>query len=204
MIKIQFDVPKSMIAFCNTTEAREKPYDICLQCPFIRESCDGPNILAMDYPRWAEWARERIKQIEVSRQEIAEISGLSVSTLASALSGSGYDIKTDTMRRVTKAIIGGCWGQYPCHFASLLMKGVDLEDNEDGKKVSELEAEIEQLRAELKKETESTEARIQEAKKEAQTKIDYLKEQVNIRDKYLAEKNQIINDLMTAVIGKKE
>jgi len=192
MVKIQFDVPKSMIDFCHTKTAKSKLYDICLQCPYMRESCDGPNVLAMEYVRWAEWARERIKRMGLARADVAEEAELSLSTVNSALSGAGYDIRTDTMRRITKAIIGGCWGQYPCHFAALLIEGADLEDGDkDSAGEFVIKWDLERAKFEEKE---------RELRADYQAKIDYLKEQVVIRDKYLDQKNQMIDDLTRAII----
>lgn len=202
-MKITINAPESMIEFCHSPEAKSKPYDICLHCPYIKESCDGPNILAMEYPRWAEWARERIKRLGLSKADVAEAAGLSPSTLNGALSGAGYDIRTDTMRRITKAIIGGSWGQYPCHVAAVLIDGGGEEENESSQKIADLQAEIDRLNAELKRVISSAEAKVQDAKQESQAKIDYLKDQVTIRDKYLAEKNQMITDLMNAILKEK-
>lgn len=210
MVKVPVDVPKSMMEFCRSPDAKEKPYDICLRCPFIRVSCDGPNILAMDYPRWVEWVRDRIKTTGLTKASISESSGIPLSTVNSALSGTSYDIRTDTMRRITRVIIGGCWGQYPCHFAALLMEGEDLEATEDGSKIADLQAEIERLNTELRRVISKAEAQVQEVRREAQLKIDNLKEQVEswkqesrIRDKYLAEKNETINNLVNVLIKER-
>lgn len=210
MLTFRVDAPKSMIDFCKTTEAKEKPYNICLKCPFIRESCDGPNILALEYHRWVEWSKDWIKQHKITRQGVADAAGLPLSTINSALSGTGYDIKTDTMRRITKALVGGCWGQYPCHLAAILMDGTaEVDTGEDAKRIAALEAEVARLNAKLQKVIDTAEAKIADVKAEEKAKIDYLKEQVEgwrnesrIRDKFLSEKNETINRLVNALIEK--
>ena len=108
----------------------DKPYDICLNCDFLQKSCDGPNMLAMDYPRWVEWANSRAKQLRLTRAQIAEQSNLPKSTLDSILSGRTQDIRASTMRCITKVLVGGCWGQYPCHIAAMLIEdeGVRVDD----------------------------------------------------------------------------
>lgn len=131
MIKIPVDAPKAMLDFARSEQAKEKPYDLCLLCPFMGTSCDGPNILAMEYPRWVEWANDRAKKQKMTRGEIAAIADLPKSTVDSALSGKLYDTRSETMRKITKAIVGGCWGQYPCHLASLLMEGNAESDTQE-------------------------------------------------------------------------
>lgn len=193
-----------MVDYAQTSAAKEKPYDICLHCPFISESCDGPNILAMDYPRWVEWANHRMKRMNLTKGEVALQSGIPQSTVKSALSGVTYDIRTETMREITRVLIGGCWGQYPCHLAAILMAG----------NVQEAEPESTPLSVQ---ERQQYETQIRELKAEAQAKVDYLKEQVahwkeeaahwkeeaRIRDKYLADKNARIDALTDRILNGK-
>lgn len=154
MIKIPVDAPKAMLDFARSEQAKEKPYDLCLLCPFMGTSCDGPNILAMEYPRWVEWANDRAKKQKMTRGEIAAIADLPKSTVDSALSGKLYDTRSETMRKITKAIVGGCWGQYPCHLASLLMEGnaeSDTQEAIDKEKLRWVEEESEKKISYLKR-----------------------------------------------------
>lgn len=195
MLKILVDAPKTMVEYAKTASAKDKPYDICLHCPFISESCDGPNILAMDYPRWVEWARDRMKLRDLTKGEIALQNGLPLSTVKSALSGNSYDIRTETMREITRVLIGGCWGQYPCHLAAILMAGTAQDAEPEPMAAGE--------RAQM-------EEQIRQIKADYQAKVDYLKEQVahwkeeaRIRDKYLEEKNKTIDRLMDRILNDK-
>ena len=204
MLKISFDAPKSMVDYAQTSAAKEKPYDICLHCPFISESCDGPNILAMDYPRWVEWANQRMKRMNLTKGEVALQSGIPQSTVKSALSGVTYDIRTETMREITRVLIGGCWGQYPCHLAAVLMAG----------NVQEAESDVDTT-ATIFAERVKMEDHVKQVKSEYQAKVDYLKEQVihwkeeaahwkeeaRIRDEFLKEKNKTIDKLMDKILG---
>ena len=189
MINITVDASKEMRDFALSAQAKEKPYDICLKCPSLGVTCDGPNILAMEYKRWAEWANEYMDRKGLTKAYVAEESGLPLSTVRSALSGSGYDIRSETMRAITRVLIGGCWGQYPCHLAALLMAGIAPEDDGDVGQIRQLELEL-----------AKAEERLKTAKEEDQRKIEYLKEQVSIRDKYLIGKNKMITALVGTVI----
>lgn len=193
-----------MVDYAQTSAAKEKPYDICLLCPFISESCDGPNILAMDYRRWVEWANQRMKKLSLTKGEVALQSGIPHSTVKSALAGVTQDIRTETMREITRVLIGGCWGQYPCHLAAILMAG----------NVQEAEPESAPLSMQERRQYET---QIREIKADYQAKVDYLKEQVahwkeeaahwkeesRIRDKYLADKNARIDSLMDRILNGK-
>lgn len=200
MIKIAVDAPKSMIEFAKTQQARDRPYDICLMCPFLRESCDGPNVLAMDYPRWIEWAKERIRQLGITKPQLSERADVPLSTINSALSGTSYDIRSETMRKLTRVLIGGCWGQYPCHLASLLMDGEDLDVDAE---LEAVQTELEAAHAEITRLTgllDSTDQRHEKSREDDQRIREYLKEQVNIRDHYLRDKNKTIRFLSIAII----
>ena len=213
MVHMLLEVPRSMRDYSQSPEAREKPYNICLFCPSLCVSCDGPNILAMEYPRWVEWASQRMKARQLKYAELALASGLSLPTVKSALSGKGYDIRTETMREITRVLIGGCWGQFPCHLAAMLMEG----------QANELEppnmtqADRERYDEHIRQMNANFESQLRQAKEEAQAKIDYLKEQVShwkeeashwkeearIRTQFSEEKNARIDDLMDRLLGQK-
>lgn len=200
MVHIQMEVPKSMRDYSQSPEAREKPYNICLLCPAVGITCDGPNIMAMEYPRWVEWALRLMRDRKMTYAELALASGLSLPTVKSALSGKGYDVRTETMRAITRALIGGCWGQFPCHLAALLM-----EDQAHEVEPSTLSS----------AERERMEAQMAQVKADYQAKVDYLKERVlylqeqvshwqaecRLRDKHIADKNARIDNLLDRLLA---
>lgn len=201
MVNVQVDVSKDMVEFAKSASAREKPYDICLHCGSFAVTCDGPNILAMDYPRWVEWATEHIRRKKLKVAEIALASGLPQSTIKSALSGIHYDTRTDTMRKITKALVGGCWGQYPCHLASLLMEGDVHEVDQASQTMTagereRMEEHIRQVRADYQAKVDYLKEQVEHWKKETE----HWKEESRIRDKYLAEKNARIDSLMDRIL----
>lgn len=200
MIKIEVDAPKSMREFAKSPLAKEKPYDICLHCPFISETCDGPNILAMDYPRWVGWAKERMNLRGLTKGEIALQSGIPMSTVKSALSGVGYDVRTETMREITRVIVGGCWGQYPCHLAALLMKGTVQEAEPESVTVAErgqMEEQIRQIRTDYQAKVDYLKEQVSHWKEEAA----HWKEEARIRDEFIKDKNKTIDRLMDKILG---
>ena len=203
MVKIAFDVPKKMMEVAQAPDAHTKPYDVCLHCPFISESCDGPNVLAMEYPRWVDWANARAKQLGLTRADIAEQSGVPVGTVNNAMSGRNADVRTSTLRDITKVLIGGCWGQYPCHFASLLINDELTEDDGQTDALAqelhdareELEtanAELNQLRQKVAAFEDLKKSDISEAKDEAQRKVDFLTQQIAFKDTQIVNKDKII------------
>lgn len=160
----------------------EKPYNICLDCEFLQESCDGPNMLAMDYPRWVEWANARAKQLRLTRAQIAEQANLPKSTLDSILSGRTQDIRASTMRAITKVLVGGCWGRYPCHLAALLMESEELRMDEQ---IAALQKEL----TEAKQKNDELKEQLKDARADDGKKVDYLKSRVSFLDEQIRGKD---------------
>ncbi len=130
----------------------DKPYNKCIACQNLGVRCDGPNFLAMSGERWVEWCKLRKDYLRWSNQELSDISGVSKPTIDRILSGHAGDIRTSTMELITKALVNGTWGQFPCADPS------PQESNPAQEK------EIEQLRRELAK-----------AEEVGQKQTDYLK-----------------------------
>ena len=204
--KVVISVPKELKnAIANADP--NKPYDICLVCDFLSHSCDGPNFMAMEYCRWVEWANLRIKKMGVTRAKVAEEANLPLSTLNSILSGRTHDIKMSTMRDITKVLVGGSWGQYPCHIAALLMNSEELRVDEQIVALQQqLVAEREksdELRAKLNRYHEFHEKELDTVRKEAQAKIDWLKEHSKTMDGHFKDQKAIVT-AKEAVIVRKE
>ena len=92
----------------------EKPYDRCLNCPNLGTRCDGPNFLAMTIERWTEWCRKRKDILGWTNYAVSCESDVPESTVNRILSGASKDIRVTTMQAITKALVNGSWGKYPC------------------------------------------------------------------------------------------
>lgn len=168
MYNIHVDITKKMFEIATSND-KHKAYEICMNCPFMGDTCDGPNVAAMDYSQWAEWASAFAKRQELTHSTIAEVANLPKGTVDSALSGKNKDIRADTKRMITQAIVGGCWGKYPCHMAALLIDGVLDEEN---------------FRADtLEKELKRAKEDLAGAKENASRNVDLLKEEIEFRNR---------------------
>ncbi len=92
----------------------EKPYNACLDCANLGKTCDGPNFLAMTIERWVEWCRLRKAYLGMTNHQLAELSGVAEPSIERILSGKTKDPMLSTVQRITKALVNGSWGQYPC------------------------------------------------------------------------------------------
>ena len=154
----------------------EKPYNLCLNCAHIGKRCDGPNFLAMSTERWSEWVRLRKEYLGWTNARVAELAEVSKVSVDRIMSGNIKDIRTTTMQAVTKALVNGSWGQYPCALAVVEAEAKDTDN-------SVLSFECEHLRKEL--------AEVRDAERR---KVDFLKQQISFMEKQLEEKDERLRE----------
>lgn len=150
----------------------EKPYNKCIKCDKIGVRCDGPNFLAMSQERFGEWCKLRKQHLGWTRTYLAEITGVSEVSISRILSGKSQGLHVETMRAITKALVNGSWGQYPCADGS--------------SETNELEKECLRLREQVA---------------EDQRKIDHLKEQVVFRGNLLEQRGRFLRRKDHAIVG---
>lgn len=153
----------------------EKPYNLCLNCIHIGKKCDGPNFLAMSTERWSEWVRLRKEYLGWTNAKVAELAEVSKVSVDRIMSGNIKDIRTTTMQAVTKALVNGTWGQYPCALAAI--EGATETDN------SILTHECEHLRKEL-----------EEAHEQERKKVDFLKQQIAFKEQQMEAKDNLLRE----------
>lgn len=150
----------------------EKPYNRCLNCVHIGKMCDGPNFLAMEIERWCEWCRLRKEYLGWTNAHVAELANVAKISVDRIMSVNVKDLRISTMQAVTKALVNGTWGQYPCVYVA---SGNTVATTAECEKFND---EIARLRAEHKAELESLRA-------DADKKIAFLKDQVQAKDRLL-------------------
>ena len=108
----------------SNLQFEEKPYNRCIDCVHIGVICDGPNVLAMEPPRISEWLRLRKNYLQTkepgkwTNQYIADEAGVSHTTVSKVMAGIILDLKVSTLAAITRVLVNGSWGQYPCALAS--------------------------------------------------------------------------------------
>ena len=177
----------------STRSLESKPYNQCIDCTHIGKNCDGPNFLAMTTERWCEWCHLRKEYLGWTNAQVAEAAGISKISVDRIMSGNVKDLRNTTMQAVTKALVNGSWGQYPCAMPSNPVKETVYVDNP---------AIIEQCKK-LQSELDSVRAA-------EQRKVDFLREQIafkerqmSAKDKLLAERYDFLKrkDKIMAVLG---
>lgn len=173
----------------------EKPYDRCLECDHLGKDCDGPNFEAMTLERWCEWCRERKDFLNWTNSYIAERSGTSEPTVERIMAGSvGKDIKLSTASAISKVLVNGSWGQYPCAMAA--MHG---DNDTESEKLLEYRAEITRLRDELTQTRLERQSAVKHVEEVQQEKVDYFKNQLS-ETKTLLNKYRFLTFALFAVL----
>ena len=160
---------------------QEKPYNRCINCIHIGELCDGPNFLAMEIERWCEWCRLRKEYLGWTNLHVAELADVSKISVDRIMRVDIKDLRISTMQAVTKALINGTWGKYPCVLAAT--------ETLDTAECSKLRDEIERLKADHSAEIEALKA-------SEETKVKYLKEQVQFLEDQIRSKDMLIKHMI--------
>ena len=156
----------------------EKPYNICISCPRIGQTCDGPNFLAMSVERWCEWSRLRKEYLGWRNATLSEKAGVSKISIDRIMAGDIKDLRITTMQAVTKALVNGSWGQSPCVLVTETEKEIYVDNPVIIAQCQNLQNTLDSLSAEYKEERAAIRA-------EAQKKIDFLRDQITIKDKHI-------------------
>ena len=167
----------------------EKPYNICISCSKLGQSCDGPNFLAMTVERWCEWCHIRRDHLKWKNQNIADKAGVSKVSVDRIMAGDVKDLRITTMQAVTRALVNGVWGQSPCVLVTETEKEIYVDNPVIIAQCQHLQNTMDTLSEEYKKE-------LAFVREEARKKIDFLREQVAIKDKHI--------ELLHSLLSRKE
>ena len=121
----------------------DKPYNRCIACAHRTESrCCGLRTSVMPLADWCEYMRDLKDAAELTNEDIAEQSGVSIATIDSLMSGHRVqDIMRETARLI-EAVILGAANRTPC------MLNFEEEQKPTSSRAAEANAEIDRLSAE--------------------------------------------------------
>ena len=156
----------------------EKPYNICISCPKLGQTCDGPNFLAMSVERWCEWCHLRKDFLGWKNSYIADKAGVSKMSVDRIMAGDVKDLRITTMQAVTRALVNGTWGQSPCVLVTETEKEIYVDN-------PVIVAQCQHLQNSLDKLSEDYRAELAYIREEAQNKINFLRDQVAIKDRHI-------------------
>ncbi len=139
----------------------------CIMCEQLWKTCDGSNLLLLPAPELFDWFKKYIAYHNISHQEIADRSGVSISTVHRVLAkdkSEVSDFKYDTIH----SMILGCRGRH-----GTLKPCPDPNAAEHLANLQEIKKECDGLHEKIKNfETEK-----EKYEKESDKKLDYVKDQ---------------------------
>lgn len=160
----------------------ENPYNKCITCEHLGVRCGGPNFLAMSIEQWCEWCRMRKLYLNVSSAEIADRACVSKISVDRVMSGNCGDVRVSTMQLITKALVNGSCGQYPC--TSQEPEIIYRDNPEMVQQLMNLHQERERLYDISERREAAHKAALNEAEerseRDAQKKVDYLKRIIRV------------------------
>ena len=156
----------------------EKPYNICISCPRIGKTCDGPNFLAMSIDRFCEWCKLRRDYLGWKNQFVADTAHVSRISVDRIMTGDSKDLRITTMQAVAKALVNGVWGQAPCVLVTETEKEIYVDNPVIVAQCQNLKNTLDALSEEYRKE-------IATIREDNQKKIDFLMKQISIKDKHI-------------------
>lgn len=166
----------------------EKPYNVCLNCIHIGKNCDGPNFLAMTTERWCDWCHLRKEYLGWTNAHVAELAGVSKISVDRIMSGNVKDLRNTTMQAVTKALVNGSWGQYPCAMTAHSGKETVYVDN------PALVEQCKQLQTAMDRLTSEHKAELDAVRASDQRKIDFLREQIAFKEHQMDAKDRLLSE----------
>ena len=107
--------------------ATEGPFDVCITCSHRAVACSGPRTTAMPHERYVVWMRHLFDEWGGTRQKLADITGVSKSTIDDFFAGRRKDISRTTAGLLEDVLIGGD-SKWPCAMLLDADKEIVYED----------------------------------------------------------------------------
>lgn len=154
-----------------------KPNNQCIKCDKLGVICDGPNAASMSNERFCEWCKLRKNELGWSNMKLAEITGLSKTTIDRIMTGKISGLNGETINILSCALVygynssGESWGKFPC----------PLSANAPDDDVKMLREENARLLLQLKQLSEND-----------RSKIDHLKNQISFDEQQIREKDSLL------------
>lgn len=163
----------------------DKPFNKCFECHSFRNGCSGPNLSVMGVERACEFLQLARIFLNLSYQDVADGTEVSLATVKRILSGKVNDPSFYTISAISMFLLGDPHGNYPCAIPNMLSDRdnearlkkalIDLEramsDNKDYRDAldnihASYNAEMQLIRSDAKKQVDYLLAEIQRLREE--------------------------------------
>lgn len=118
----------------------------CITCDKLGGACSGPNFLLMCSQEVVEWCKARKIYLKMTRDKLAELSGVPMGTLNRFFAGTNSFFYFETARPILKVLVSDAWAVDNCLINQSQKQ--DLNDLSMLKKIESLERDNEFLKRE--------------------------------------------------------
>ena len=175
------------------------PFDVCIECSHRAVACSGPRTTAMGHDRYVVWMKRLFDKWGGTRQQLADITGVSKSTIDDFFAGRRKDISRTTAGLLEDILIGGD-AKWPCAMLLDSEKEIVYEDRPETLEALRLNMEsnqqkdiqiqnlrknYEEAREDFEREMERVRADYDDNIKEYKELVAHMRLQVNRKDEYI-------------------
>ena len=118
----------------------------CIACEKLGVSCSGPNFLLMTSQEVVEWCKARKIFLKMTREKLAELTGVHMGTLNRFFAGKNSYFYFETARPILKVLLSDAWALDNCQINQ--SQNQDAPDLSMVEKIESLELEANFLRRE--------------------------------------------------------
>lgn len=86
----------------------------CITCEKLGVSCGGPNFLLMTSQEVVEWCKARKVFLKMTREKLAELTGVPMGTLNRFFAGKNSYFYFETVRPIIKILVSDAWSVDNC------------------------------------------------------------------------------------------
>ena len=151
---------------------KKSPYNKCIICDRLGESCDGPNLLILDVQKISEWVNIRQDYLRITNEKLAEEAQVSVNTVCrikAAENNPDGEFKLTYLQRVVRVLIGGKLGTHPCPIADHTQDTQLVQDLKDQcRRLSET------IERKEKEHAAAMQTAVEKVERESEKKVRYL------------------------------
>lgn len=173
------ETPEEETIVISFEVTEDKPFNKCFECRSFRNGCSGPNLSVMGVSRACEFLQMARIFLGLSYQQVADGTGVSLTTVKRTLTGKVSDPSFFTMTTISIYLLGDPNGKYPCAIPDVAPDDSAARLQEATKELERALADNRDYRAALDNIHASYNMEMQTIREEAKVKIDHLLDQLN-------------------------
>lgn len=178
----------------NFAVTEDKPFNQCFECSSFRNGCSGPNLAVMGVKRACEFLQMARVFQDLSYQDVADATGISLTTVKRTLTGKVNDPGFYSMSAISVFLLGDPAGKYPCAIpatgAISVSNAVEQQLREAAIELERAMADKQDYRAALDNIHVSYSVEIQAIRTEANTEIQRVRAEAETEKQRIRDESQ--------------